>query len=97
MRAIHLSLKSDLFIRCFFFLILALVLFMMFYFPDYTRVRKLRQENERLRGEIKKVETEILDLETKIKKVGKDPSIYEKFARENLGAAKEDEIVVDIH
>jgi hypothetical protein len=28
--------------------------------------------------------------------VGKDPSLYEKLARDNLGVAKENEIVVDI-
>jgi cell division protein FtsB len=39
---------------------------------------------------------EIKDLQRKVKKVGKDPYFYEKMARDNLGVARENEIVVDI-
>jgi cell division protein FtsB len=45
---------------------------------------------------MKKLNTEIKDLQKKIKQVDKDPYLYEKIARDNLGVAKENEIVVDI-
>jgi len=72
------------------------IAWLMFYFPDYARLNDLRQANKRLRSEIAAVEKEITDLKGKMKRVGSDPLIYEKVARDELGAVKEDEIVVDI-
>lgn len=66
------------------------------YFPDYARLNALRQANKKLKGDISGLEKEVGQLEDKIARVGYDPLIYEKVAREELGAVREDEIVVDI-
>lgn len=73
-----------------------LIIFFTVYFPNYTRLKKLRKANEELSANIKKLDIQIKDLQGKIEKVNKDPLLYEKFAREELGAVKEDEIVIDI-
>lgn len=66
------------------------------YFPNYARLRRLRNENVRLYLENTKLEKEIADYEEKLKMVGEDPYIYEKIARDELGVAKDNEIVIDI-
>jgi cell division protein FtsB len=69
---------------------------MVIYFPDYAKLKHLREENKKLRVENRKVKKEIEEYERKIRSLGKDPYIYEKIARDNLGVAKEGEIVIDI-
>jgi cell division protein FtsB len=72
-------------------------IFIIFYFPNYSKLKKLKQANKKLSLEIEKLEKEIKDLKEKIEKVkSKDPSFYEKIAREELGVAKENEIIIDI-
>lgn len=66
------------------------------YFPNYARLKKLRDENRRLTLDNYELLGEIADYEEKLKKIGKDPYLYEKIAREELGVAKEGEIVIDI-
>jgi len=66
------------------------------YFPHYAKLKKLKEANRQLLQQVKGLTLEIKDLQGKLKKVGKDPSLYEKLARDNLGVAKENEIVVDI-
>ena len=69
---------------------------MFIYFPNYARLRKIKEENKKLIVENKSLEKEIIDYQSKIKRVGKDSSLYEEIAREDLGVAKEGEIVIDI-
>ncbi len=66
------------------------------YFPNYAKLEKLKRDNRELILENKLLEEEIADYEDKIKRVGNDPYIYEKIAREDLGVARENEIVIDI-
>ena len=63
---------------------------------NQAMIKKLRDENKRLALENEKLIEEIADYEEKLKRVGKDPYLYEKIAREELGIAKEGEIVIDI-
>ena len=74
---------------------LLLIIFII-YFPNYAKLRKLRQGNLRLSEENKKLEQEIADYEENIQKISQDRYIYEKIARDSLGIAKDDEIVIDI-
>lgn len=66
------------------------------YFPNYAKLRKLKEQNRVLILENKRLEEEIADYEEKARGLGKDPYLYEKIAREDLGVAREDEIVIDI-
>jgi len=72
------------------------VIAMVIYFPNYARLKRLRKENTRLFLENVKLEKEIADYEQKLKMVGEDSYIYEKIARDELGVAKDNEIVIDI-
>ncbi|MDD4955234.1 MAG: septum formation initiator family protein [Candidatus Omnitrophica bacterium] len=76
--------------------VLLLIFCAVIYFPNYAKLRKLRQVNNDLQVKNKKLVKEIKVLQVKLKKIGKDPYLYEKIARDNLGVARENEIVVDI-
>jgi cell division protein FtsB len=80
------------------FLLLAaiFVICMLVYFPDYARLTALKQANRKLKEDIQTLEKEIAGLKRQIKTAGSDPLVYEKVAREELGAVKENEIAVDI-
>ena len=79
-----------------FILAILFAIFMVFYFPNYAKLKDLRQANEQLIHETGNLKKEIKDLQEKNRKVSKDSNIYEKLAREDLGVAKKDEIVIDI-
>ena len=72
------------------------ILVMMIYFPNYARLKKIRDENKRIVLENAGIIEEIKDYEDKLKMVGEDPYLYEKIAREELGIARDGEIVIDI-
>jgi len=91
-----LNISSNKWVRILAFTLCLFILAMVIYFPNYTRLKKLRNENKRLTLENEELVEEIADYEEKLKRVGKDPYLYEKIAREELGIAKEGEIVIDI-
>jgi len=77
-------------------IIVIVIIMVIIYFPNYAKVKKLRDENQRLVDENRQIEAEIIDYQEKIKTLDKDPYVYEKIAREELGVAKENEIVIDV-
>ncbi|MCM8773996.1 MAG: septum formation initiator family protein [Candidatus Omnitrophica bacterium] len=78
----------------FIFILIFIALFI--YFPDYYRLTKLREENERLRLKIDGLKKEIANLRDDMDKLEEDSFIWEKLARQNLGVVKKGEILVDI-
>ena len=92
------SLKVDFFsiARFFFILIAAGVLGMFIYAPTYLRYRGLRDENFSMARKNALLQKEISDLEYNLKAIEKDSFILEKIARDTIGVAKKDEIVIDI-
>ena len=50
----------------------------------------------RLNRECRKLEEEITEYQGNFRKLGHDPYLYEKIARDSLGIARQDELVVDI-
>ena len=66
------------------------------YFPDYAKLKQLKGENAALTLEINKLREEISGYEDKLAELKKEPYLYEKIARDDLGVAKEEEIVIDI-
>ena len=66
------------------------------YLPNYSKFRQLQKANQKLQAEIDDTRKEILDLREKLAKLGKDPRIMEEMARNELGVARDGEIVVDI-
>lgn len=96
MRVKHLDLNYLSILKFLFFALIFFVVAMVAYFPNYARLKKLKEANHKLVGQVKTLSTEIKALQKKLKKVGKDQSLYEELARQNLGVARENEIVVDI-
>ncbi|MBN3040808.1 MAG: septum formation initiator family protein [Candidatus Omnitrophica bacterium] len=75
---------------------LLVLLVLAVYFPSYSRLRTLNNGNEDISRRNADLEQEIKDLEDKLQRVGKDPFLYESIARDELGVAKENEVVIDI-
>jgi len=78
------------------FVVAIITIAMITYFPNYTKLKELKDENKRLIGENKILEQEIVDYGEKIKKIEEDPYILEKIARDEIGVVKDNEIVIDI-
>ncbi len=74
---------------------IAVLVGLFIFFPNYAKLKKLREENMRLNRESRILEDEIVDYQEKLLRVGKDPYLYEKIARDELGIAKDNEIVID--
>ncbi len=91
-----LNTKRGKTLKLLFFVVAIFVLGMIIYFPDYSRLRELRRENQELLNRIDKLETEIEDYQIRSQRLKKDSFIYEEIARDRLGVAREGEIIVDI-
>ena len=80
----------------FIFLVLGLIACVI-YFPNYTKVKKLKAENNRLSKKNSELIGEISSLKNDLERVENDPFIWEELARENAGVVREGEIIVDIN
>ena len=78
------------------FIVTTIVIAMIVYFPNYTKLKELKDENKRLISENNILEQEIVDYGEKIKRIEDDPYIFEKIARDQIGVVKDNEIVIDI-
>ena len=67
------------------------------YFPDYSRLKKLREENNHLKNGIRELNKEIAGLRSHLKRLNNDEFLWEHLAHKNVGVIAKDEIVVDIH
>ncbi len=79
-----------------FIIVILFIIFMVFYFPSYTKLKRLKEANMNLAFQIEMLNEEINSLEDKMQRVDKDPYLYEKIARDELGIAREGEIVIDV-
>ena len=75
---------------------LAVGIFFVIYFPNYAKLKRLRQANQDLSLQNQKLKKDIIGLENKLRKGDNDAVLYEKFARDYLGVARDGEIVIDI-
>lgn len=69
---------------------------MILYFPNYAKLKKLRDVNKEFISKSDNLKSEIADYKQKNEIIGKNPYLYEQIARDDLGVAKENEIVIDI-
>jgi cell division protein FtsB len=83
-------------LKIIFVLFVVIALGLVVYFPNYAKYKRIREERERLLSEMRKLQLENKQLQATLKKMTKDPSVLEKIARDDLGVAKKDEIVIDI-
>jgi cell division protein FtsB len=96
MLAKHLNTGFVKWLKVFLGIALVVAIVMVIYFPNYAKLNRLRQTNKDLLVRIDQLEDEIDDLQGKMERVGDDPHIYEEIARDTLGVARENEIVIDI-
>ena len=96
MRVRRLKIGSRNIIWSIFILGVIVAVAMMIYFPTYSRYKRLNEENIKMVKKIERIKKEINELEKTIKSLETDPFLLEKIARESIGVAKDDEIVIDI-
>jgi cell division protein FtsB len=65
-------------------------------FPSHTQIVELKEENERMETRIATMKGEIANLKDDLNKFKTDPYYLEKVARNELGLAKENEVIVNI-
>lgn len=82
-------------LKAFFLAALLIVLAMVVYFPNYSRIKILRRQNQELIEQMATLKAEIAEHKVQNQRL-EEGFFYERIARDRLGVAKEDEIVVDI-
>lgn len=65
-------------------------------FPGYSKIKELEEENLRYQERIDSMGKEIESLNTDLDKFNNDPFYLEKIARNELGIAKENEVIVHV-
>jgi len=73
--------------------IIALVVLMVIFLPGYSRLQKLREENDEQKRRIKLLETHNGKMRTELGKMREDPDYLEKKARDKLGIVKKGEVI----
>ncbi|MCF7869639.1 MAG: septum formation initiator family protein [Candidatus Omnitrophica bacterium] len=91
-----LNIKRAKFLKLLLLGVAIFILAMIVYFPDYSKLKNLKEENQKLIKKIDNLKKDIINYEIKNKKLEENSYFYEKIAREKLGVAREDEILVDI-
>jgi cell division protein FtsB len=76
--------------------LLILVIISFTFLPKYTTIRELTEENELLSKRMDEVKQEIKTLKEDLEHLKEDPFYLEKIAREQLGAVKDNEVVIKI-
>jgi len=77
-------------------ILIVIVASMLKLFPSHTQIVELKEENERMEHRIMAMKGEISNLKDDLNKFKTDPYYLEKVARNQLGLAKENEVVVNI-
>ncbi|MFH1768172.1 MAG: septum formation initiator family protein [Candidatus Omnitrophota bacterium] len=77
------------------FLFLSTAAFFL-YLPNYSKLKKLKEENNRLLAGIDSLKKEIDTIKGDVEKLERDPFVFEQLVREELDVVKDGEIVVDI-
>lgn len=67
-----------------------------FFLPSYTRIKELEREKKKLAENLRRMQKRIKELSLSNKSVKEDSFYIEKIGRENLGLAKDKEVIVHI-
>ena len=71
------------------------VMLIIILLPGYTKLQDLVSKNKRLEAKVKELTKYIEGLEAEKEKLEGDILYIEKVAREKLGVAREDEVVIE--
>lgn len=72
------------------------VLALFIFLPGYTKLQELRDRNRDLEVKIKRLSSENIVLQQKLKLIENDPVYQEKIAREKMGVVRKGEIPIKI-
>lgn len=75
--------------------LILVVILGIIYYPGYRRIQKMRYENHKLAVQLEELQKKNAYLEEKLKKLTTDLTYIEKRAREELGIAREGEIIYE--
>jgi cell division protein FtsB len=73
---------------------IAIAIFMIIFIPGFSKLQELREKNRNLERRIEVLIKTNEELEQEKKKLKDDPGYAEKVAREKLGMAKKNEIIL---
>jgi cell division protein FtsB len=76
--------------------VLALLVHDVFGAHGFLAMRRTRAEIEKVQGEIARLNKENIQLAEEVKALKSDPRTIEKIAREDLGLAKDGEVIIKI-
>ena len=80
-----------------FLLLTAIVSIIYFLFlPNYTKIKKLQERNKELESNIIVLAEDIEILKDDLENFKNDPFYLEKIAREQLGIARDNEVIVSV-
>ena len=76
------------------YILIGIAIVVAIYFPGFSKLQELREENRNLEKRIEVLTKTNLELEKEKNRLENDPAYIEKIAREKLGMAKKDEIIL---
>ncbi len=79
--------------RLIFFIISFLIIFGVIFFPGYTQLQKLQEENAEHKKRIQFLQEHNDVLEEELDNMKEDPDYVERKAREKLGIVKKGEVI----
>ena len=75
--------------------LILIVILGIIYYPGYRRIQEMKCENQKLAVQLEELQKKNAFLEEKLKKLKTDLTYIEKRAREELGIAREGEIIYE--
>lgn len=76
------------------YVVVGLAVLIAIYLPGFSKLQELRQEKRNLERRIEILKRANAELKKEKERLESDPSYVEKVAREKLGMAREDEIIL---
>jgi len=76
------------------YIVIGLFILTALYLPGFSKLQELKEENQNLERRIEVLKKANKELKKTNEKLENDPSYAEKVAREKLGMAKKDEIIL---
>jgi len=77
-----------------YYTIAIIILIIALFLPRFSRLQELKEENRNLKKRVEILTKANEELSKEKEKLENDPSYAEKIAREKLGMAKKDEIIL---
>ncbi len=84
------------FLRVFLIVALCLIVLFFLFLPDYTKLKKLKDEQKSIRAQIEDLERNIAKLKRGNDRLSKDSAYSEEILRDKLGLFRKGDIVIKV-